>query len=145
VNYLLDTNVVSEWAKLRPEPRVVQWLADADEDRVFLSVITIAELQRGIDLLAAGPKRNKLDAWLAGDVLTRFDGRILDVTREVARRWGALCADAQRKGHILGAMDALFAATAAVHGLTLVTRNRSDFEATGIALLDPWTVERGGG
>ncbi len=109
--------------------------------RVFLSVITIAELQRGIDLLAAGPRRDRLNTWLAGDVLTRFEGRILDVTRDVAHRWGTLCAEAQRKGRILSAMDAFFAATAAVHGLTLVTRNSSDFEATGITLFDPWTVE----
>lgn len=141
MNYLLDTNVVSEWAKPHPEPGVVRWLADVDEDRVFLSVITIAELQRGIDLLAAGPKRDRLNTWLAGDVLTRFEGRILDVTRDVAHRWGTLCAEAQRKGRILSAMDAFFAATAAVHGLTLVSRNSSDFEATGITLFDPWTVE----
>ena len=141
MNYLLDTNVVSEWAKLRPEPGVVRWLADADEDRVFLSVITIAELQRGIDLLAAGAKRDRLNTWLAGDVLTRFEGRILAVTCDVARRWGTLCAETQRKGHTLGAIDAFLAATAAVHGLTLVTRNSRDFEATRISFFNPWTVE----
>jgi predicted nucleic acid-binding protein len=139
VNYLLDTNVVSEWTKLRPDPNVVRWLANVDEDRVFLSVMTVAELQRGVALLPAGSKRDRLNTWINVDVLTRFDGRVLDVTADVALQWGTLCAEAQRKGHAMGAIDAFFAATAAVHGLTLVTRNASDFEAIGVALLNPWT------
>ena len=141
MNYLLDTNVVSEWTRPLPEPGVVRWLADADEDRVFLSVMTIAELQRGIDLLAAGPKRDGLNRWLADDLLMRFEGRVLDVTRDVAHRWGTLSAEAQRKGRPLSAMDAFFAATAVVHGLTLVTRNTGDFEATKITLFNPWAAE----
>ena len=138
MNFLLDTNVVSEWVRPRPEPRVVAWLADADEDRVFLSVITLAEIQRGVDLLPAGRKRDRLAAWAAGDLLERFEGRLLDVTREVAREWGAVSALAQRAGRKLGLMDGFFAATARVHGLTLVTRNEEDFAATGVDLLNPW-------
>lgn len=138
MNFLLDTNVVSEWAKPRPEPRVVRWLADVDEDRVFLSVMTIAELQRGVDLLAPGPKQDRLSAWLATDILERFEDRLLDVTREVAWEWGRLCARSQQRGQVLGAFDALLAATASVHELTLVTRNSSDFEGTGVALFNPW-------
>ena len=138
MNFLLDTNVVSEWVRPRPEPRVVAWLADADEDRVFLSVITLAEIQRGVDLLPAGRKRERLAAWAAGDLPERFEGRLLDVTREVAREWGAVSARAQRAGRKLGLMDGFFAATARVHGLTLVTRNEEDFAATGVDLLNPW-------
>ena len=138
MNFLLDTNVVSEWVRPRPEPRVVAWLADADEDRVFLSVITLAEIQRGVDLLPAGRKRDRLAAWAAGDLLERFEGRLLDVTPEVAREWGAVSARAQRAGRKLGLMDAFFAATARVHGLTLVTRNEEDFAAAGVDLLNPW-------
>lgn len=140
MNYLLDTNVVSEWARLRPEPRVVQWLADVDEDRVFLSVITIAELQCGVDLLPAGRKRDRLSGWITDELIERFEGRILDIGLVVAREWGAVSALSQRAGRPLAAMDAFFAATARAHDLTLVTRNGADFAAAGISLLDPWVA-----
>ncbi len=140
MNYLLDTNVVSEWVKPRPEPSVVAWLADIDEDRVFLSVITLAELQRGIALLPESPKRQRLESWLAGELVDRFEGRLLDVTRTVAHAWGTVVVQAQRGGRPLGAMDAFFAATARVHDLTLVTRNDTHFAGAGISLLNPWAA-----
>jgi hypothetical protein len=139
VSYLLDTNVVSEWARPRPEPRVVAWLACVDEDTVHLSVITVAELQCGIELLPPGPKRERLARWLAGDLLDRFEGRLLDVTRDVAREWGMISAEAQNAGRPMGVVDAFFAATARVRGLTLVTRNDAHFRHAGIELLNPWT------
>lgn len=138
MNYLLDTNVVSEWARPRPAPQVVRWLADADEDRLFLSVITIAELERGVSSLPAGKKRDSLTAWIADDLLERFEGRLLDVTVEVAREWGAVMSATQRAGRPLGAMDGFFAATSRAHRLALVTRNASDFVATGVEIVDPW-------
>lgn len=138
MNFLLDTNVVSEWARPRPEPRVVAWLADLDEDRAFLSVITLAELQHGIESLPAGGKRDRLLAWLDEDLLERFESRIIAVTPTVARDWGTVCALAQRAGKPIGAMDAFFAATARVRGLTLVTRNDADFSSVGVELLNPW-------
>lgn len=139
MNFLLDTNVVSEWARPRPEPRIVAWLADVDEDRVFLSVITLAELQLGTESLPIGAKRDRLLAWLDEDLLERFESRILDVTPAVARDWGAVCVLAQRAGKPIGAMDAFFAATARVRGLTLVTRNDADFSPVGVELLNPWS------
>lgn len=139
MNFLLDTNVVSEWARPRPEPRVVAWLADVDEDRVFLSAITVAELQLGIESLPVAAKRQRLLAWLDQELLERFESRIVDVTPPVARDWGAVCALGQRAGKPIGAMDAFFAATARVHGLTLVTRNDADFSEVGVALLNPWS------
>jgi predicted nucleic acid-binding protein len=139
VNYLLDTNVVSEWARPKPEPRVVQWLADVDEDRVFLTVMTVAELQRGVSLLPAGKKRDRLAAWLAAGLLHRFEGRLLGVTLDIARAWGEICAQAQRVGKPLSVIDGFFAATARVHTLTLVTRNDADFESAGIDVINPWT------
>jgi predicted nucleic acid-binding protein len=139
VSFLLDTNVVSEWARPRPEPAVVAWLADVDEDRVFLSVITLAELQLGIESLPAGPKRARLLAWFDDDLLPRFESRVIGVTPAVARDWGTVSALAQRAGKPIGAMDAFVAATARVHGLALVTRNDADFRAVGIELLNPWS------
>lgn len=138
MNFLLDTNVVSEWARPRPEPRLVAWLADVDEDRVFLSVITLAELQRGIESLPVGAKRDRLLAWLDEDLLERFESRMIDVTPGVARDWGAVCVLAHRAGKHIGAMDAFLAATARVQGLTLVTRNDADYRAVGVELLNPW-------
>ncbi len=140
MNYLLDTNVVSEWARPRPAPQVIRWLADADEDRVFLSVITIAELERGVSLLPAGSKRESLRAWIANDLLERFEGRLLDVSVDVAREWGAVMSAAQRAGRPLAAMDGFFAATSRAHGLALVTRNDADFAATGVEILNPWKL-----
>lgn len=141
MSYLLDTNVVSEWTRPHPDPRVVAWLGDVDEDRVFLSVVTLAEIQRGIDLLPRGKKQDRLAAWLAGELLDRFEARVLDVTRAIAREWGALCAQAQRDGIPIGVIDAFIAATARVHGLTVVTRNDGDFTSTGVKLLNPWTSD----
>lgn len=141
MSYLLDTNVVSEWARSRPEPRVVAWLADVDEDRVFLSVITLAELRRGVDLLPRGKRRDDLETWLTEDLLVRFEARVLDVTPAIAREWGAISAQSQRRGRPIGVMDAFVAATARVHELIVVTRNDGDFRSVGVELLNPWTDE----
>jgi predicted nucleic acid-binding protein len=139
VNFLLDTNVVSEWVRPRPEPRVVAWLANVDEDRVFLSVITLAELQLGIQSLPAGVKRARLLAWLDDELLQRFESRVIVVSAAVAREWGTVSALARRAGRPIGAMDAFVAATARVHGLALATRNDADFRDAGVELVNPWT------
>jgi toxin FitB len=138
VSFLLDTNVVSEWVKPEPDPNVVAWLADVDEDRVFLSVVTFAEIRRGVELMPTGRRRERLAAWLADELPGRFEGRILGIDRRVAEAWGVAMARGQRRGAGLGSMDAFLAATAAAHRLTLVTRNVRDFEVTGVALVDPW-------
>jgi predicted nucleic acid-binding protein len=138
VTFLLDTSVISEWVKPRPDPGVVSWLAAVDEDRVFLSAISLAEIRRGIELLPEGRRRTRLADWLAGDLTARFEGRVLAVDRRVAEAWGVMMARGQRAGRRPSSIDAFFAATAAVHGLTLVTRNTSDFAALGIPLVDPW-------
>ncbi|MEA2526043.1 MAG: toxin FitB [Thermomicrobiales bacterium] len=138
MTYLLDTNVVSEWVKPRPDPHVVSWLADIDEDRVFLSVISLAEISRGIASMPVGVRRDRLAAWLADELPERFEGRLLPVNRPIAEAWGMLMSRAKQAGIGLGVMDAFFAATADTHGLTLVTRNTSDFARLGIMLLNPW-------
>ena len=139
MSFLLDTNVVSEWVKPRPEPGVVAWLADVDEDRVFLSVITLGELRHGIEGLAAGRRRSRLDAWLRDELPLRFEGRVLPIDAAVADAWGTIVARRDRAGHPIGSLDALIAATAEVHALTLVTRNASDFRSSVKVVFDPWT------
>lgn len=139
MSYLLDTNVVSEWVKPRPDPGVVAWLADVDEDRVFLSVVTLAELRYGIGRLADGERRRRLDAWLAHDLPLRFEGRILPIDAAVADRWGEIVAQRAAMGRPTGAMDAFLAAAAGSHGLTLVTRNVAHFVKIVEAVVDPWS------
>ncbi len=139
MNFLLDTNVVSEWTKPRPDAGVVAWLAEADEDRIFISVVTIAELRHGIERLAPGARRNRLDAWLTKQVPLRFEERLLAVDAETANVWGRVMAQGQAAGRPAGTMDAFIAATVLRHDMTLVTRNVSDFEALGVRLVNPWS------
>jgi predicted nucleic acid-binding protein len=139
VNFLLDTNLVSEWTKPHPNPGVVSWLADADEDRVFISVVTIAELRRGVERLAIGRRRKRLNEWIEGELLFRFDGRILPIDAATADAWGRIVAHREGLGRPIGAIDAFIAATAQVHKLTLATRNQTDFEASVAAVVNPWS------
>lgn len=138
MSFLLDTNVVSEWVKPRPDPRVVAWLAAADEDRVFLSTVSVAELRYGVDRLADGKRRRDLDAWLRQELPLRFEGRVLPVDQSVADRWGEVVARREAAGRPISAMDAFIAATASVHGLALVTRNTADFRSVVQDIVNPW-------
>ncbi len=139
MSFLLDTNVVSEWTKPHPNPGVIEWLEQVNEDDVFLSVVTFAELRHGIERLPAGARRRRLDNWLRTELPARFEGRIALVDGAVADEWGRLVARHEAAGRPIHAMDALIAATAQVHGLTLVTRNVSDFKASLKSMLNPWT------
>ncbi len=138
MSFLLDTNVVSEWVKPRPDRGLVAWLDGVDEDQAFLSVVTFAELRHGIER-TAGARRIRLDAWLTDELPARFEGRVLAIDQIVADACGRCMARCQRAGRRIEAMDALVAATAEVHNLTLVTRNVTDFTASGISVLNPWT------
>ncbi len=138
MSFLLDTNVVSEWTKPRPNAGLVGWLARVDENEVFLSVVTFAELRHGIERLPASARRRRLDEWLRGELALRFEARIVGVDGAIADEWGRLVARCEARGRTIHAMDALIAATAQVHGLTLVTRNTADFEASVKSLINPW-------
>jgi predicted nucleic acid-binding protein len=138
VNFLLDTNVVSEWVKPRPHPGVITWLAEADEDRVFLSVVTIAELRHGIERMTTGSRRDRLDVWLRDELPIRFEKRVLPIDAPVADAWGRIVSRCQAQGRTIHAMDAFIAAVAEVNNLTLVTRNVSDFQPLGGTLFNPW-------
>jgi predicted nucleic acid-binding protein len=139
VSFLLDTNVVSEWVRPRPDAGVVALLAEADEDRVFISVVTLAELRYGIERMAAGQRRRRLDAWLSDELPLRFEGRVVPIDAAVADAWGRVTASREASGRPLAVADGFIAATAEVHGLTLVTRNVSDFEKTVRMVVNPWT------
>lgn len=138
VAYLLDTNAISEWVKPRPDPGVVRWFDQVDEDRTFLSVITLGELRKGIDRLDDGRRRHRLDHWLTTELPERFTDRILPIDATVADRWGRLLARTETADTTIHGTDALIAATALTHQLHIVTRNVTHFQPTGIDILSPW-------
>jgi predicted nucleic acid-binding protein len=138
VNLLLDTNVLSEVQRPAPDFKVLGWLDAVDEDRVFISVASIAELRRGVALMDDGRRRAALTAWLADELPARFAARILPIDQAVAGHWGELMAQSRRSGIALSVMDGFFAATARANDLTLVTRNVRDFASLGVPLFNPW-------
>lgn len=137
MSFLLDTNLVSEWVKPRPNPGVVAWLSSADEDRTFLSVVTLAELRHAVERLGSGARQRRLDQWLSVELPLRFDGRILLIDPVVADGWGRVMARVRDAGRAIGVMDAFIAATALAHDLTLATRNIGDFDGV-VRLVNPW-------
>ena len=136
--FLLDTNCISELISARPEPRVVEWLGAADEGLLYLSVLTLGEIRKGVALLAQGKRRTRLETWLEVELQSRFSGRILPIDIVVADRWGLLAAEAKRKGKPLAIIDGLLAATALEYNLTVVSRNTGDFANAQVAFLNPW-------
>ena len=135
---LLDTCVIAELVKRRPSARVCEWVETQPEDRLYLSVLTLGEVRKGIARLPASRKRRRLEQWVEVDLRRTFHGRVLPVTAEIAERWGILSAEAQSRGRPVPVIDALLAATALVADLTLVTRNTRDVEASGARWLNPW-------
>jgi predicted nucleic acid-binding protein len=136
--FLLDTNIPSELTKPYPEPSVVQWLDEADDDLLYISVVTLGEILKGISTLPESKHRRKLQEWLTETLRPWFEGRILPVSGPIAERWGVLAGKCKLKGRPLKVEDGLIAATALEHGLTVVTRNEKAFQALGVTVFDPW-------
>jgi toxin FitB len=136
--FLLDTNCISELVRANPSPAVVRWIDDADESLLYLSVLTLGEIRKGIAGLAVSGRRSKLEVWLEVELKTRFAGRILSIDSTVADRWGSLAAAAKRTGRLLSAVDGLLAATALQHNLAIVTRNVGDFATAQVQVVNPW-------
>jgi len=140
VNFLLDTCLVSELTRPKPHPRVAEWIRSEPESKLYLSVLTIGELRKGIERLPDSHKRNQIEAWLNNELRRRFSGRILPVDDAVAERWGLESAKAEQSGNPLPVIDGLLAATGLVHALTIVTHNIKDMEQTSVMLLNPWEL-----
>ena len=136
--FLLDTNCVSELVRVKPEPRVLEWMEAADEGLLYLSVLTLGEIRKGLAGLAQGKRRTQLETWLEVELRSRFSGRILAIDAPVADRWGVLAAQARRNGTSLPIFGGLLAATALHYNLTVVSRNASDFANAQVEVLNPW-------
>jgi predicted nucleic acid-binding protein len=138
VNYLLDTCVISELVAKRPNPQVIEWINRTEETHLYLSVITIGEIRKGIEKLAQSRRRTALEEWLRDQLVVRFGGRIVPVGLEVMLRWGELTGALESAGHPMSALDSLIAATTLQGNFKLVTRNQEDFKYTRVALFNPW-------
>ena len=135
---LLDTNVLSEFARAQAaDQRVDRWLKATPDETLFASVLTFAEIRRGIELLPTGKRRTQLEEW-QDDLQVSFADRLLPVTKAIGDRWAVLSAQAQRRGTPLAIMDGFIAATALEHDLTVATRNVKDFAGLGVTVFNPW-------
>jgi toxin FitB len=138
MNYVLDTNVISELIAKQPNPRVIEWLDSLDPTTLYLTVITLGEIRKGIEKLPPSKRRDSVKEWLETDLLLRFQGKILEITTEVMLLWGELTGRLENEGRPLAAIDSLIAAIVLEGNYSLITRNDSDFQHTGITIINPW-------
>jgi hypothetical protein len=137
--WLLDTNILSEIRRLRPEPKVLAFIADNPLDEFYISAVTLAELRFGIELLSEGSaRRDELHNWLTRTIRPMFDQRVLPVTEDIMFRWRVLLEEGRKTGHTFSQPDLIIAATALHHGLTVVTRDRDDFDKARVPVSNPW-------
>jgi predicted nucleic acid-binding protein len=137
LSYLLDTNIVSEVVRPKPDRRVIRWLEATPDAALHLSVLSLGEIRSGAESLRAGARKERLRIWLEQELPAWFEGRLLPVDAMVADRWGRLIATTERP---VPAIDSLLAATALAHGLRLVTRNVKDFGFPGLEVVNPWVA-----
>jgi len=137
MSYLLDTNVVSETERERPDSNVLEWLEKTDPGITFLSALTIGEVKKGVSKLPTGKKKAHIQNWLE-NVRQKFDGRILPITEQTFLVWGKMMAEFEQKGVVRPALDSFLEATALEHDLILVTRNMRNFRGSSVTILNPW-------
>lgn len=138
MKYLLDTCVISELISKQPSPNVIKFVDSLDQEDIYLSVITIGEIAKGIEKLPKSKRKQELHTWLEEDLLIRFEGNIVALDTRVLIRWGELSAKLEGIGITLPAMDSLIAATVLTHQMVLITRNANDFKHTGVEIINPW-------
>jgi len=139
LSFLLDTSVISELVRPAPNDHVIEWLKRTEEASLYLSVLTIGEIEKGIAKLPASSRREKLETWVRRDLAERFRERLLAIDAMVAATWGRLAGEAEARGEPLPVIDGLIAATSLAHDLTVATRNIGDFERCGARCFNPWT------
>jgi predicted nucleic acid-binding protein len=138
MNYLLDTCVLSEFTRHQPAERVIQWMDSMDESKLFLSVVTIGEIQRGIERLPESHRKNELIAWLNDGLVNRFDRRIVNIDVPGMFLWGSLTVRMESIGKPMSVMDSLIVASALHQNMIIVTRNVTHFQSCGVQVVNPW-------
>jgi len=138
-SWLLDTNILSELRRPKPEPKVVVFVGRQPLERLYVSEVTFAEIRFGIELLADPARRAELQDWLAHKIRPMFEQRALPISEDVMFKWRLLVETGRKAGHTFSQPDLVIAATALHHGLTVVTRDRSDYDRAGVPVLNPWT------
>jgi predicted nucleic acid-binding protein len=136
--WLLDTNVLSELRRPRPDGKVVAFVSNCALDQLYVSVVTLAEIRFGIEVVNEANRRAELNDWLMHKVRPMFDGRVLEITEEILLKWRLLVEGGRKTGHTFSQPDLMIAATAIHHGLTVVTRDRSEFDQARVPVLNPW-------
>lgn len=140
MNYLLDTCVLSELIKPKPSRNVVKWISDIDERCLYISVLTIGEIHKGIEKLPESKKKDNLHKWVNFDLTERFNNKILNIDINIVTTWGKVQAQSELIGQTLPTVDGLIACTGIVHDLTVATRNTKDMKASGVSLINPWEL-----
>jgi toxin FitB len=138
MNYLLDTCVLSEFTRRKPDDKVIRWMEGMDEEKLFLSAITIGEIQHGIERLPESHTKTELLTWVNNDLIGRFDQRVLPLDTQTMFLWGSLVARMENAGHPMALMDSMIVACALQNNLIIVTRNVSDFLPCGVQVINPW-------
>ena len=137
--WLLDTNVLSELRQLNPDPNVLAFIAGHPLDQLYISAVTLAELRFGTSFLSEGStRRDELNHWLTYKIRPMFEQRVLQVTEDIMFKWRSMVEEGRKAGHTFSQPDLMIAATALHHGFTMVTRDRGDFERSGVAIVNPW-------
>lgn len=143
--WLLDTNVLSELRRPRPSEAVIRSIAAQDLETLHISVVTLAEIRFGIECVADFGRRVELNEWLANTVRPMFVDRVLPITEEIVLKWRLLLEEGRKSGHTFSQPDLFIAATAARHGLTVVSRDRFHYAKAGVSVVDPWAVDGSNG
>ncbi|MFH1699279.1 MAG: type II toxin-antitoxin system VapC family toxin [Candidatus Zixiibacteriota bacterium] len=138
MNFILDTCIISELVKPKPNSKVIKWVSSCPEETLYLSTLTIGEIQKGISILPESHKKDDLEKWLNQDLMRRFDRRIVGIDIKVAQKWGEIQAQTEKKGVKMPVVDSLIAATGLVHDMTVVTRNVDDMKSSSVTLFNPW-------
>jgi len=136
--WLIDTNIVSDARKPRPDPRIVSFFSTHRTSELYISVVTFAEIRFGIELVDDHARRAVLADWLTLKLRPMFDGRVLPLSEDILLKWRSLMEQGRKSGYTYSQIDLLIAATALHHGLTVVTRDRSDYDRAGVSVLNPW-------
>ncbi len=136
--WLLDTNILSELRRSRPEPKVLSFIETLPLDQVYVSVATLAELRYGVELVTDAPRRADLNDWLTNIIRPMFDQRVIPITEGIMVKWRLLVEEGRKTGHTFSQPDLIIAASAAHHGMTVVTRDRSQFDKARVPVINPW-------